>query len=139
VDDEPVTFRDSVQGHLTDFEWRELLTPGSALNRRWCAQVDVIAGYLKQLQAAHVPVLWRPYHEVNGDWFWWGGRKGKDGSAALYRQLYDRFVNRHHLDNLVWVWNAGARMWITFRVPTWRMYFRWMCTATSCRATTTAW
>jgi mannan endo-1,4-beta-mannosidase len=108
TDDEPVTFRDSVQGHLSDFEWRELLTPGTALYKRWCAQVDVIAGYLKQLRDARVPVLWRSYHEVNGNWFWWGGRKGKDGSAALYRQLFDRFVNHHHLDNLVWVWNANA-------------------------------
>jgi mannan endo-1,4-beta-mannosidase len=108
TDDEPVTFRDSVQGHLTDFEWREVLTPGSTLYKRWCAQVDVIAGYLKQLRDAHVPVLWRSYHEVNGDWFWWGGRKGLDGSAALYRQLFDRFVNYHHLDNLVWVWNVNA-------------------------------
>ncbi len=108
TDDEPVTFHDSVQGHLTDFEWHELLTPGTNLNRRWCAQVDVIAGYLKQLQAARVPVLWRPYHEVNGSWFWWGGRKGPDGSAALYRQLFDRLVNLHKLNNLVWVWNANA-------------------------------
>lgn len=108
TDNEPVTFRDSVQGHLSDFEWRELLTAGTDLNQRWCAQVDVIAGYLKQLRDAHVPVLWRPYHEVNGNWFWWGGRKGKDGSAALYRQLFDRLVNHHHLDNLVWVWNANS-------------------------------
>jgi hypothetical protein len=28
TDDEPVTFRDSVQGKLTDFEWNELLTLG---------------------------------------------------------------------------------------------------------------
>jgi mannan endo-1,4-beta-mannosidase len=55
-----------------------------------------------------VPVLFRPYHEINGNWFWWGGREGKDGSAALYRQIYDRFVNVHHLDNLLWVWNANA-------------------------------
>ena len=108
TEDEPVTFRDSVQGDLTDFEWHELLTPGSDLYKRWCAQVDAIAGYLKQLQAARVPVLWRPYHEVNGGWFWWGGRKGTDGSAALYRQLFDRLVNHHHLNNLVWVWNANA-------------------------------
>jgi len=108
TDDEPVTFRDSVQGHLSDFEWRETLTPGTDLYKRWCAQVDAIAGYLKQLRDAHVPVLWRSYHEVNGNWFWWGGRKGRDGSAALYRQLFDRFVNYHHLDNLVWVWNANA-------------------------------
>jgi mannan endo-1,4-beta-mannosidase len=108
TDDEPVTFKGSVQGHLTDAEWKELLTPGSPLNLRWCAQVDVIAGYLKQLQDAHVPVLFRPYHEMSGSWFWWGGRPGKDGSAALYRQIYDRFVNVHHLDNLLWVWNANA-------------------------------
>jgi len=107
TDDEPVSFRESVQGHLTDFEWSELLTPGSALYNRWCAQVDVIAGYLAQLRDARVPVLFRPYHEI-GNWFWWNGRKGKDGSAALYRQLFDRLVNRHHLDNLIWVWNAGA-------------------------------
>jgi mannan endo-1,4-beta-mannosidase len=108
TDDEPVTFKSSVQGHLTDAEWKELLTKGSPLNLRWCAQVDVVAGYLKQLRDAHVPVLFRPYHEMNGKWFWWGGRPGKDGSAALYRQIYDRFVNVHHLDNLLWVWNVNA-------------------------------
>lgn len=45
TDDEPVSFRDSVEGHLTDFEWSELLTPGTDLYNRWCAQVDVIAGF----------------------------------------------------------------------------------------------
>ncbi len=108
TEDEPVTFRDSVQGHLTDFEWKELLTPGTGLYKRWCAQVDVIAGYLAQLRDAHVAVLFRPYHEMNGNWFWWGGRPGKNGSAALYRQIYDRFVNHHKLDNLVWVWNVNS-------------------------------
>jgi mannan endo-1,4-beta-mannosidase len=108
TDDEPVTFRDSVQGHLTDFEWNELLTPGTDIYNRWAEQVDVIGGYLRQLQVAGVPVLFRPYHEMNGNWFWWGGRPGEHGSAALYRQLYDRLVNVHHLNNLVWVWNVNS-------------------------------
>jgi mannan endo-1,4-beta-mannosidase len=108
TEDEPVTFKQSVQGKLTDGEWRELLTPGSPLNLRWQRQVDAVAGYLAQLRDAHVPVLFRPYHEMNGSWFWWGGRPGKDGSAALYRQIYDRLVHVHHLDNLVWVWNVNA-------------------------------
>lgn len=108
TEDEPVTFRDSVQGHLTDFEWKELLTPGTNLYKRWCAQVDVIAGYLAQLRDAHVAVLFRPYHEMNGNWFWWGGRPGKNGTPALYRQLYGRMVNYHKLDNLLWVWNVNA-------------------------------
>ena len=78
TDDEPVTFRDSVQGHLTDFEWSELLTPGTDIYNRWIEQVDVIAGYLQQLQVAGVPVLFRPYHEMNGNWFWWGGSAGHE-------------------------------------------------------------
>ena len=106
TEDEPVTFRDSVQGKLTDAEWNELITPGTKLNQRWCDQVDVIAGYLKQLRDAHVPVLWRPYHEMNGDWFWWGGRRGERGTTVLYRQLFDRLANHHHLNNLVWVWSV---------------------------------
>jgi len=113
--DEPVTFRPqpgsdpkklaSVQGKLTDEQFQEVLTPGSALYQHWCAQVDAIAVFLKQLQDARVPVLWRPYHEMNGDWFWWGGRTGQYSTAALYRQLFDRLVNHHRLTNLIWVWS----------------------------------
>jgi mannan endo-1,4-beta-mannosidase len=106
TEDEPVTFRQSVQGKLTDEEWDDLITPGTRLNQRWCDQVDVIAGYLKQLRDAHVPVLWRPYHEMNGDWFWWGGRPGERGTTALYRQLFDRLANHHQLNNLIWVWSV---------------------------------
>jgi mannan endo-1,4-beta-mannosidase len=113
--DEPITFRQlpgsdpkalkSVQGKLLDEQFRDVLTPGTVLYQKWCSQVDEIAVYLKQLQDAHVPVLWRPYHEMNGDWFWWGGRTGQYSTAALYRQMFDRLVNHHHLNNLVWVWS----------------------------------
>ena len=106
--DEPVVFGENILSHLSDFEWRELLTPGTGLNTRWRAQVSVVAGYLEQLRDAHVPVLWRPCHEMNGNWFWWGGRKGEEGSAALYRQEFDLLVNEYHLDNLIWVWNVNS-------------------------------
>jgi mannan endo-1,4-beta-mannosidase len=114
--DEPVTFQPvgpvapdslaSVQGKLPDEQFKELLTPGTRLYNRWAAQVDSIAVYLKELQEAKVPVLWRPYHEMNGDWFWWGGRVGENSTIDLYRQLYNRLVNYHKLNNLVWVWNV---------------------------------
>ncbi len=113
--DEPVTFRpmrkyapdslSSVQGKLLDNQFKDLLTPGTRLYKHWCAQVDTIAFYLKQLQAAHVPILWRPYHEMNGDWFWWGGRTGKYSTIALYHQLFNRLVKVHKLNNLIWLWS----------------------------------
>jgi len=114
---EPVTFQPkregskpdslaSVQGQLLDQQFNNLLTPGTELYKHWCAQVDSIAVYLKKLQQANVPVLWRPYHEMNGEWFWWGGRREEKGTAALYKQLFDRLVNYHKLNNLIWVWSV---------------------------------
>jgi mannan endo-1,4-beta-mannosidase len=107
TDDEPVTFKESVQGKLTDDEWQQLVTPGTDLNERWKSQVDVIAWHLKQLQYANVPVLWRPYHEMNGDWFWWGKKDGENGYKKLYRMMYDRLVIFHGLNNLIWVYGCN--------------------------------
>ncbi len=105
--DEPVTFRGQIQSHLTDQQFDDLLTPGTAIHKHWLAQLDGVAEYLKELQDAHVPILWRPFHEINGDWFWWNGRRGDatHGSKQLFRLIFDRLVNFHHLTNLLWVWN----------------------------------
>ena len=108
VDDEPNGWKESVQNDLTDEQWNELVTPGTPLFNCWIRQLDVVAAYLKILRDNKIPVLWRPYHEMNGRWFWWGDKKGKDGYQALWRNMYDRFVNHHKLNNLIWVWNANA-------------------------------
>lgn len=105
--DEPVTFRESIQGELTDQEWQDLVTPGTLIHERWKSQVDVIAWFLKQLRFAGVPVLWRPYHEMNGGWFWWGQKQGENGYKKLWRMLFDRLVNFHGLNNLIWVFNTN--------------------------------
>jgi mannan endo-1,4-beta-mannosidase len=107
IEDEPVTIDESVRGDLTDEEWQDLITPGTEVNERWKSQVDVIAFFLKQLKNADVPVLWRPYHEMNGDWFWWGKKDGENGYKKLYRMLFDRLVNFHRINNLIWVYNAN--------------------------------
>ena len=108
TDDPPYGWKESIQGKLTDAQWNELTTPGTVLNGRWLAQVDKVAGYLGQLRDAHVPVLWRPYHEMNGVWFWWGDKKGENGIAKLWKMEYDRFVNHFKLNNLLWVWGANG-------------------------------
>ena len=113
IEDEPVTFKESIQGELTNQEWNDLVTPGTEINERWKSQVDVIAWFLKQLKYAGVPVLWRPYHEMNGDWFWWGKKGGENGYKKLYRMLFDRLVNFHGLNNLIWVYNANeVKPWV---------------------------
>jgi len=102
------TVRRSPWKKLTDAEWNELITSGTAINKMWQDDMDSVAFYLKQLQDAHIPVLWRPYHEMNGIWFWWGNRPGENGFKKLWIMTYNRLVNFHHLNNLIWVWNTNA-------------------------------
>ena len=108
LDSPPYGWKESIQAKLTDAQWKALTTPGTDLYKRWLAQIDAMAVYLKQLQDAHVPVLWRPYHEMNGVWFWWGNKKGKDGIAKLWKMMYDRYTHYHKLNNLLWVWGANG-------------------------------
>ena len=88
--------------------WHDLTTVGTTLHIQWLAQIDRIACYLAQLRDANVPVLWRPFHEMNGVWFWWCNQQGPEGFAKLWRLMHDRFMNHHQLNNLLWVWNANA-------------------------------
>jgi hypothetical protein len=49
--------------------------------------------------------LWRPLHEAEGEWFWWGA-KGAEPCKWLWKLLFDRLVNHHALNNLIWVWTS---------------------------------
>jgi mannan endo-1,4-beta-mannosidase len=104
----PYRWKENIQGEVSKEEWNQILTPNTELHQKWQTQVDEVAEYLKQLQKANIPILWRPYHEMNGIWFWWGDKKGEDGFIKLWKMLYDRMVNYHHLDNLLWVWNTNT-------------------------------
>ncbi|CAM4511220.1 mannan endo-1,4-beta-mannosidase [Paenibacillus endophyticus] len=72
--------------------------------------IDVISNQLKRLQDAHIPVIWRPLHEAEGGWFWWG-TKGPEAYKELYRLMYDRMKNVHGLNNLIWVFNSESEEW----------------------------
>jgi mannan endo-1,4-beta-mannosidase len=64
--------------------------------------------YLSQLSMAPnsiIPILFRPYHEMNGSWFWWGGVPGEDRYIKLWKQLYKLYTEEYQLDNLIWVWS----------------------------------
>jgi mannan endo-1,4-beta-mannosidase len=107
-DDAPFGWKESVQSRISDQEWKDLVTPGTKIHERWLRQIDGLAVHLKKLQNQNIPILWRPYHEMNGVWFWWGNKKGKNGFPKLWRLMFDRLVNYHELNNLIWVWNANA-------------------------------
>jgi len=107
-DHDSLGFSRSVKGMVTDEQWKQIVTPGTEYHNMWLAKIDARAELLKKLRDAHIPVLWRPYHEMNGMWFWYGNRPGKEGIQKLWKIMYDRYTNYHKLNNLIWVWNTNA-------------------------------
>lgn len=49
-----------------------------------------------------VNVLWRPFHEFDGQWFWWG-KGGAENFKRLWILMYDHFTEDLGLNNLIWV------------------------------------
>ena len=87
-----------------------LLEPGTDAYQRWRIELDQLAGGLQELKAAGVVVLWRPFHEMNGGWFWWGA-KDPQVFIKVWRQMFEYFTDQKGLDNLLWVYgpNHGER------------------------------
>lgn len=57
----------------------------NALYNTWLDKLAVFFQDLKGDKGEYIPVIFRPYHELNGSWFWWGG---KNCTPAEVQQLY---------------------------------------------------
>lgn len=98
------------------FSPNEALTPGTKQNEIIEADIKKLAGYMKLLQEANIPILFRPFHEAAGDytwgaWFWWG-KDGVEATIDLWNYLRNKLETEYGLNNLIWVWtmqtsNAG--------------------------------
>ena len=87
----------------TDFDANAIFNEGTADYDSIISNIDFVANQLKSLQTDGVPVIWRPLHEAAGGWFWWGAQ-GPAACKELWLVMYDRMVNHHGLNNLIWVW-----------------------------------
>lgn len=89
----------------TDFDAEKAVIPGTPENNALLSDMDVMAGLLRPFCDRQIPILWRPFHEGDGNWFWWGA-KGAAPLKKLWRIMYERFTYVHSLNNLIWVWNS---------------------------------
>ena len=89
----------------TDFDATRALVEGTPENKALLQDMDMMAALLRPFCEAGIPILWRPFHEGDGNWFWWGA-KGPETVKGLWRLMYNRYTHLHGLNNLIWVWNS---------------------------------
>lgn len=100
-------------GYATDTKianYSAIYTPGTTSYNNYMRQLDLIAVGLQELQNNGVVVLFRPFAEMNGGWFWWTGNNSIDGSSYGFKELWIQTFNYlthvKELHNLLWVYAA---------------------------------
>lgn len=87
------------------------LLPGGTRHDVYNGWLDKVARFMKDLKGADgkaVPVLFRPFHELTGSWFWWGKKQcSPEEIKKLWIYTFDYLTNHHKVHNLIYVFNAA--------------------------------
>lgn len=89
---------------------KDILKCGKLNNKfqRWLDKVAMFLKSLKTVNGQQIPVIFRPWHEMSGGWFWWGTNSC---TPQEYKQLYIdtyNYMARQKLTNLVWTYSPNG-------------------------------
>ncbi|NQX46095.1 beta-mannosidase [Paenibacillus tritici] len=97
----------------TNFNTANAVIPGTKEYQYLQLAIQDLAEQLQILQENNVPVIFRPYHEAEGNgglngegaWFWWASA-GAEVYKQLWDQLYTELTETYGLHNLIWTYNS---------------------------------
>ena len=83
------------------------ILPGGEYHDAFNAYLDIIADYATQLQEENIPILFRPFHENTGNWFWWGSANTPETYKSLFRYTKD-YMEAKGVHNMLYVYSPGG-------------------------------
>lgn len=122
---ESLDFSKTTYSEKTDFVTANCMVEGTAEYDYFNLCVKNLAAELQKLQDANVPLIFRPFHEAEGNggkdgsgaWFWWS-KEGYEVYNQLWIYLYDKLTEEYGLHNLIWeqnlyAWSDDSALWYT--------------------------
>lgn len=95
----------------------QAIIPGGSHHQVYVDHLDKVADFLSSLQTPDgikIPVIFRPFHENTGDWFWWGR---KHCSPEEYKRLYQFTVQylkeERQLHHLLYAYSPSSTNFIS--------------------------
>ncbi len=83
---------------------------GGAQQRKFESWLGKVARFINSLQTSDgekIPVIFRPWHEMNGGWFWWGANScTPEQYHLLFIKTYVTLM-KAGCDNVVWAWSPN--------------------------------
>jgi len=82
------------------------LLPGGRYNAQFKAFLDIVAEYARQVDGA---ILFRPFHENTGSWFWWGAALCDPATyKSVYKYTVEYLRDEKDVHNLLYVYGPGS-------------------------------
>ena len=98
-----------------DDEFKKLYTDGTDINKKMMIQLDPVLRVLKAFDENNIPVIFRPFHEMQGDWFWWCIQQGNiaklqgDTWTGLWKYVHDHVAKTIGNDNILWNYSTAGK------------------------------
>lgn len=87
------------------------ILPGGANHAKFAGWLKSVADFINSLKTpdgVKVPVLFRPWHEHTGSWFWWGEKLcSPEEYKSLWRMTVDS-LRVHGVDNALYAYSSGT-------------------------------
>lgn len=85
---------------------------GGNFRKRYEGWMEKVALFIRSLKDAHgqpVPVVFRPFHEMNGSWFWWGaGNCSINDYVQLWRETVNLLRYEHKVHNVLYAYSPNT-------------------------------
>ena len=95
---------------VTDSTVVKSVLPGGANAEKfqlWMKRVGDFMETLKNDEGQPVPIIFRPWHENNGSWFWWGQKFCTDEEFKALWNLLQDYLDERGFDNLLWCYSPN--------------------------------
>lgn len=87
------------------------ILPGAENHKKFTSWLDKAATFflsLKDKNGKNIPILFRPFHELTGGWFWWGkGNCTPEEFKTAWKFTFD-YLQKKGVHNLIYVYNTSS-------------------------------
>lgn len=83
---------------------------GGPVSEKFDLWLDRVADFLKSIKhkGKRIPIIFRPYHEMNGSWFWWGDPHATSVDyVKLWQYTVTKLRDEHKLHNLLYTYSPN--------------------------------
>ena len=87
------------------------ILPGEKNHEKFTSWLDKAANFflsLKDKKGKNIPILFRPYHELTGGWFWWGKGNGTPEDFKAAWKFTFEYLQKKGVHNLIYVYNTSS-------------------------------